>query len=216
MEGASNMNVMEIINVLRDKKTIALMVKNLGILGLSKKEILFLLKGIFISILNDEFFNMKIKDKNELVNMLISEDNLQNIIEFLLNKKCNIKLIKEILIENPQILLYGDNLNNIFVIYKNQYYKGYVLVNDNDYRSYLQYDMSEFFKNDNPIIEAINLSDLMSYSRFNDQYVMKNIIQTLYRDDIKKKYNISENDSLTERLKKSEVNYSRKNYYLKR
>ncbi len=210
------MNVMEIINVLRDKKTIALMVKNLGILGLSKKEILFLLKGIFISILNDEFFNMKIKDKNELVNMLISEDNLQNIIEFLLNKKCNIKLIKEILIENPQILLYGDNLNNIFVIYKNQYYKGYVLVNDNDYRSYLQYDMSEFFKNDNPIIEAINLSDLMSYSRFNDQYVMKNIIQTLYRDDIKKKYNISENDSLTERLKKSEVNYSRKNYYLKR
>ena len=58
MEGASNMNVMEIINVLRDKKTIALMVKNLGILGLSKKEILFLLKGIFISILNDEFFNM--------------------------------------------------------------------------------------------------------------------------------------------------------------
>ena len=107
-------------------------------------------------------------------------------------------------------------MNNIFVIYKNQYYKGYVLVNDNDYRSYLQYDMSEFFKNDNPIIEAINLSDLMSYSRFNDQYVMKNIIQTLYRDDIKKKYNISENDSLTERLKKSEVNYSRKNYYLKR
>ena len=216
MEGASNMNAMEIINVLRDKKTIALMVKNLGILGLSKKEILFLLKGIFISILNDEFFNMKIKDKNELVNMLISEDNLQNIIEFLLNKKCNIELIKEILIENPQILLYGDNLNNAFVIYKNQYYKGYVLVNDNDYRSYLQYDMSEFFKNDNPIIEAINLSDLMSYSRFNDQYVMKNIIQTLYRDDIKKKYNISENDSLTERLKKSEVNYSRKNYYLKR
>lgn len=210
------MNAMEIINVLRDKKTIALMVKNLGILGLSKKEILFLLKGIFISILNDEFFNMKIKDKNELVNMLISEDNLQNIIEFLLNKKCNIELIKEILIENPQILLYGDNLNNAFVIYKNQYYKGYVLVNDNDYRSYLQYDMSEFFKNDNPIIEAINLSDLMSYSRFNDQYVMKNIIQTLYRDDIKKKYNISENDSLTERLKKSEVNYSRKNYYLKR
>lgn len=210
------MNAMEIINVLRDKKTIALMVKNLGILGLSKKEILFLLKGIFISILNDEFFNMKIKDKNELVNMLISEDNLQNIIEFLLNKKCNIELIKEILIENPQILLYGDNLDNAFVIYKNQYYKGYVLVNDNDYRSYLQYDMSEFFKNDNPIIEAINLSDLMSYSRFNDQYVMKNIIQTLYRDDIKKKYDISENDSLTERLKKSEVNYSRKNYYLKR
>ncbi len=114
---------------------------------------------------------------------------------------------KKIVSTIPELILFINNQENIFPIYKNEKFKGFAFVYENNYRSYSCMENNYKLNNLNNITE----NNVNYYN-----YVIEDLIKSLDREDIKQSLNIKDNSTLKEKFLSLSKNYSKKNYYFKK
>lgn len=124
--------------------------------------------------------------------------------------------IKELLLKSPQILLYCQRPDDIYLLFKGDEYQSYVLVNGNDYRCYSKalFDYSKMIAQDlkgdadyTGLVDKIIATD--------EPYHLQIILDSANREDFQREYGLSSEDTVKDILEKMKNGYSKKNFYVK-
>ena len=172
-----------------------------GILSIPKEA----LRGIVTNFLNEIFTNklyIEIIEKEKIEDILTKE-NVLKIISFLKNNGLIEEEIRSIIINSPAILLFGLNIDNIYLIYKGGVCRGYLLLNNNKYRTYR-------------ILRNIQEDVTITGDMLNCDYIIEEMLESLERVDIRKTLEININDDLKTKFDKLSNIPSKKNYVFKK
>lgn len=166
---------------------------------LNFKQTIDILERIINNALNDEFFKKMLE--NQEIDFLFDKNYLLRIKNHLLSFGITEETIKRIIINTPQILLFSNNIDNIHLLFKNNFYKGYVLTHNNDYKSY------GFFN-------SLSIDD---YDITNCDYIIRDMFNSLERNDIKTINNFNEKPKiqLDDKINALTKENSKKNFYFK-
>ena len=100
--------------------------------NLEEEQFKLLITNLIYSFENNDYLKNKIYSLN-----IFSIQNLENLLSNLMNLDLKNTVIKEIITKSPIILLYSNQLDNIYFLYKNNKYYGYIILDNNKYYTYL-------------------------------------------------------------------------------
>lgn len=152
-----------------------------AIFGLDKSEF----QALMINLIKAFEFNENLNEKDYSAD-IFSPDNLLNLKDFLTKMALSDVEIKQIIVKSPIILLYSNELQNIYLLYKAQKCYGYTILDNGQHRTYLL--------NNN---------------------IPSNVVDNNYvTDQMLAYYNVKEFDN--KEFDKIEKNFKLKNYYFKK
>ena len=159
----------------------------------------------------DDFYKNIIKYESL---MCFAEKNLNKLKDYLSEMTDDDNLIKKIIINIPEIILFSDKCTNIFPLYKANEFKGIVLLNKEKYKAYDYYP--DFFNSNQKIIYDGNINMYRLKTRNNIQeseIIVQSMLELLSRNDIMDYYGLNENSSLTDKFYALSSRYNKRNYY---
>ena len=176
-------------------------------LDISQEESIYLINLIIKDLLNDEYYSRLINSKLEF--FPFEESTIQSIKKIFISVGIDESEIKKIILTIPEILLFYDSFESIYLIYKSSKFSGIAFLNGEDYRAY-SYSESSF---------RLRYLNIALDSRINDfTYLIEKLLRSLDREDIKKTTNLeSQNkEDLKNRFMALTRSNSKKNYYLRK
>lgn len=177
------------------------------IFSINFDEFSLLIKTIIQDINVDDFYSKTLIYEGKISNF--DEPQLLEIKKLFIHLGLSDLEIKKIIVTIPEILLFSNRIEDIYPIYKNNTFKGIVLINENDYRAY-SYSESSY--------KLASLNNLAN-NKINDyRYLVENLLNSLKREDIKQQlgFEITEDTKLNDIFLALTKDYSRKNYYFKK
>ena len=141
---------------------------------------------LFIINLVDSFKYNRVFNSREYSQNAFSNTNLQELKNELIKLGLSEDEIKNIIIKSPIIILYSDRLSDIYYLYKNSKYYGYVILDDGEYDTFL-------------------LNENLSSNIVSNNFVTRKMLEY---------YNVTKFDKAT--FDRLEADYKLKNYYFKR
>ena len=160
--------------------------------------------------------------KVDSINKCFKKKNLLQLNNYFSSLKFTKSEINLLLKYTPEILLYSNRIRDIYPLYKSSDFKGYVLLNGEDYRAYDSVD--DFLENDgnnlkidyssiNNFKEAISVDIRRNLLDFENNLTVKSMLELLKREDVKDYYGIDDNSSLREKFDALSSKYNKRNYY---
>lgn len=126
--------------------------------NLEEKQFKLLITNLIYSFENNDYLKNKIYSLN-----IFFIENLEKLLSNLMDLELEDTVIKEIITKSPIILLYSDQLDNIYFLYKNNKYYGYIILDNNKYYTYL-YNPNI---NSNTVINNYILDKMLEYHNIN-------------------------------------------------
>lgn len=176
-------------------------------LDINQEESTYLINLIIKDLLTDEYYSRLINSKLDF--LPFGENAIQSIKNIFISVGIDESEIKKIILTIPEILLFYDSFESIYLIYKSSKFRGVAFLNGKDYRAY-SYSESSF---------RLRYLNIALDSRINDfTYLIEKLLRSLEREDIKKSTNLeSQNeDDLKNKFAALTRSYSKKNYYLRK
>ena len=102
-----------------------------SVFGITKEEFKILILNII------KFFEYKNIDEKDYSPNVFSIDALSKLKLVLIKLELTEEEIKQIIIKSPIIILYCDNLKDIYYLYKNKKFYGYTILDNKEYETYL-------------------------------------------------------------------------------
>ena len=168
------------------------------VFDISFGEFTSIIKHITTVIKIDEFYSDIVKLDKML--MYLEKGGLLKIKKYLTSIELEDDVIKNIIVNTPEILLFSDRLEYIFPIFKGDDFKGYALLNENDYRAYSILSMKDRYYD-------------VNYECYKNDLVVKSMLGSLSRKDVMDYYNITEKSSLLDKFYALSAKYNKRNYY---
>ena len=158
----------------------------------NSESIHFNLKNVF-NINNDDFntlienlkrafyFNKQLNSKEYSI-FIFSIDNLSNLKNVLKDHSISEDIISKILIKSPIIILYSDNIDCIYYLFKNNKYYGYTILDDGKYNTYLLNNnlRSNIISNNYPVNIMTSFYNYKLLDNFSSLESNKNKIKNYY------------------------------------
>lgn len=180
------------------------------IFNISKDEMTKIITHI-LYIDDDVFYKSVINSKSLLC---FSEKNLIKLKNYLKEMTDDDNLIKNIIVYIPEILLFSNNCNNIFPLYKSNEFKGIVLLNNEKYKAY---DYHSYFLNPNYNIFYDGNLNMYRVKKRNDiqecEIIVQSMLELLSRKDIMDYYGLNNNSTLEDKFYALSSRYNKRNYY---
>lgn len=176
-------------------------------LDINQEESTYLINLIIKDLLTDEYYFRLINSKLDF--LPFEESAIQSIKKIFISVGIDESEIKKIILTIPEILLFYDSFESIYLIYKSSKFRGIAFLNGEDYRAY-SYSESSF---------RLRYLNIALDSRINDfTYLIEKLLRSLDREDIKKTTNLeSQNkEDLKNRFMALTRSNSKKNYYLRK
>ena len=176
-------------------------------LDINQEESTYLINLIIKDLLTDEYYFRLINSKLDF--LPFEESAIQSIKNIFISVGIDESEIKKIILTIPEILLFYDSFESIYLIYKSSKFRGIAFLFLLDYRAY-SYSESSF---------RLRYLNIALDSRINDfTYLIEKLLRSLDREDIKKTTNLeSQNeDDLKNKFAALTRSYSKKNYYLRK
>ena len=174
-------------------------------LDINQEESTYLINLIIKDLLTDEYYFRLI---NSTLDFLPFEESaMQSIKKIFISVGIDESEIKKIILTIPEILLFYDSFESIYLIYKSSKFRGIAFLNGEDYRAY-SYSESSF---------RLRYLNIALDSRINDvTYLIEKLLRSLDREDVKRSTNLeSQNEEdLKNRFMALTSFNSKKNYYL--
>lgn len=169
------------------------------------EEFLFIINVIIKDLTYDKFYQNLISE-----NLVQSFDllALNNLFKMFKDLDLSDEEIKKIILVIPEVILFSQQLNDIHLIYKNNFIKGIAFINQNNYRSY---------SIPNYAFDEKTLNNILEFRTINSyDYLIKNLLLNLNRNDLKNSYDLADNANLNDKFAALTKAYSKKNYYFKK
>ena len=176
-------------------------------LDINQEESIYLINLIIKDLLTDEYCSRLINSKLDF--LPFEESAIQSIKKIFISVGIDESEIKKIILTIPEILLFYDSFESIYLIYKSSKFRGIAFLYGEDYRAY-SYSESSF---------RLRYLNIALDSRINDfTYLIEKLLRSLDREDIKKTTNLESQseDDLKNKFAALTRIYSKKNYYLRK
>ena len=176
-------------------------------LDINQEESTYLINLIIKDLLTDEYYFRLINSKLDF--LPFEESAIQSIKNIFISVGIDESEIKKIILTIPEILLFYDSFESIYLIYKSSKFRGIAFLYGEDYRAY-SYSESSF---------RLRYLNIALDSRINDfTYLIEKLLRSLDREDIKKTTNLESQseDDLKNKFAALTRIYSKKNYYLRK
>ena len=198
---------------MKDKNNLLELVKSLKeVYNYADKKIELILNKLLIEKKNDSFY------ENIDISSILNKETPIIIMNYLKRHSLTEEEIKIIVLNHPYLLMYSNNLDNLFIVFKNNEYKAYVLLDGDTYRCYKS--IGSIYNENNHSFEEeynyLNNNKNIVFSDLYDNAYISPIISSVKRKDIKELLKIEEKDSIKEKFNKLSKEYSRKNIYFKK
>ena len=189
------------------------------ILNITQKDADNIVEVVKKCVERDDFYkNVTLND----VDNIFQRDSILTIEKYLLSFGLSFEQVKEIIIQTPEILFYVNRLQDTYLIYQSGEFKGYVLLDGENYKAYriLEKKDQEIEDEEDVLIGDWRIENIPEYLHVVDDHsyqkmLEKAIIQLKTRPDLRALYGISENATTRELLDALTTAYSRKDLYLK-
>lgn len=156
-----------------------------------------ILTNLYKLLKNEDFFN-EYFTKNSSYNFF-NERDLFSLVKFVNEKTNDINITKNIIINSPLILVFSNNIDDIYFLYKGNSFEGYVLLQGKDFKAY------RYIENENVHIQKATVEC---------NYLIKNILNDLNREDIKESLKIDGKESMKDKM--NALNSGVKRYFFKK
>ena len=179
--------------------------------GLTKEEMTSIVYTLVMNTLYNDFF------KPHLVPQQGNPEFI-HIIEYLAQNGLTPEQIRETLVEDPQILLFCEHIEDVYLIFQRDNFCSFVLVDGNDYRAYKKgdYSLSRALVQDVRILQDFPHLLEALVDVFSTNHQINTLLDSAERSDIAEFYDIKDNDSVKEILTKmSRVPSDSNNYHVK-
>lgn len=188
------------------KDNISEIYKNINsVYNIDKSEFTSLVKRIIHDLTTDSFY-IKMLHNDKLPPKFDSES-LMIIKKFLLELGFDNKKIKDIILKIPEMLLFSNNIENIYPIFKGNDFEGCAFLNGKSYKSYLYFEGDDEYHFD---------KDINYINSYDYDYLVNMMLNSLNRKDIKNESKLDNNPDLKAKFKALTKDYSLKNYYFKK
>lgn len=180
-----------------------------GALGISNEEQIGIIYNLVANSMSNDFFT----EENLPVAPIPS---FEQVLIYLEQNGLSPEEIKELITKSPQVLLFCEHLDDIYLVFKGDEYRTCILVDDNEYRSYSKdsFDyMNMLYQDIDAVKEFPNLVTKLIENT--DDYKVETILNSTIREDVAGAYGITETDTIKEVLEKMKSSYSEKNFYVK-
>ena len=107
--------------------------------------------------------NENLANKNQSLEVF-SFENCNKLKKELLNFALNLDTIEKVIVKSPVILLYSNQLDSVYYLFKNKKYCGYTILDDDKYVTYL---LNENIKS-NVIFNNYVTDNMLKYYKVND------------------------------------------------
>lgn len=169
------------------------------VFNMNKEEVLATIRNLITIVKKDQFYS----DYNNLFISNFNLENLTNLKNYLLKHGINEEDIKKTIIRTPGMILFNNKLDDIYLIFKAKIYKGYVLLHNNETKSYI------YLKNGSLLCGKNN-------NFYENEYIIKEMLRNINRVDVREFLNVKKHYKIKETLNCLKEDYCLNNYYLKK